>query len=662
MTAIDEIKSRLDIVELISESVQLRKSGKNYTGFCPFHPNTRTPAFVVFPDSGTWRCFGQCNEGGDIFKFVMKKEGWDFSEALHALAEKAGVTLKVPTPQEQAAAEEYDALRALLEEAVTFYRHQLLNTPAGKPVLEYLRQKRGLKDDTIEIFGLGYAPHAWDITLNYFKGKGYSEQDLIACGLVTVRDETDQRLPTSDQQVPQPLTAARQIYDRFRHRILIPIRDERGRMSGFGARVIDPEDVPKFLNSPQTPIFDKGRLLYGLDRARKAIRSSEQAVIVEGYLDVIALHQAGFTNTVSPMGTALTDQQLYLLKRFTRNIILALDPDAAGDKATLRGLQLARQTMDHESEPVFDARGLLGFEARLQADIRVTTLPPGMDPDDVVNRDPAEWQSILGNAKPIVEHVMEMLALGRDLSDPKVKTEIAAQVLPLIEDVPNPIERDTYRQRLARLLRVDERTLLGPSSLSRGRSRRSLPRSAAARSQRASDEAVPSSSLVAGTTSPVESHCVGIFLRRPDLIYRVDRAMQERGLTRLGSEDFQLAEHQAIFSLIQASIEQEDVEPINYILNRLSLPMMDVADDLLHRTEKLDPNEEKVLEDLVRAMLELRRRHLNQGIEHLRFLMEEAQLQGDGMATEYQQSMLQYTDGLKRLHQAMGQYTEHSLA
>ncbi len=665
MTAIDEIKSRIDIVDLVSESVQLRKTGKNFTGFCPFHPNSRTPAFVVFPDSGTWRCFGQCNEGGDIFKFVMKKESWDFPEALRALAEKAGVTLKTPTPQEQAAEEEYDSLRALLEEAHTFYRHQLLNTSAGKPVLDYLREKRGLKDETIEAFGLGYAPHSWDAVLNYFKEKGHSEQELIDTGLVTVREYEGDKgkgtgVSSSESLVPSPLSP-KQVYDRFRHRIMIPIRDERGRMAGFGARIINPDDVPKFLNSPQTPIFDKGRLLYGLDRARKAIRQTEQAVIVEGYLDVIALHQAGFTNTVSPMGTALTDHQLYLLKRFTKNIVLALDPDAAGDKATLRGLQLARQAMDHETEPVFDARGLLSFEARLQADIRVTTLPPGMDPDDVVNRNPEDWQHILVNAKPIVEHVMEMLAAGRNIDDPKTKNEIAAQVLPLIEDVPNPIERDTYRQRLARLLRVDERALLGTLPPSRARSRRPAPRASPGLPATPSpEELAVSIRVAAGTTNPIESHCIGIFLRRPDLIYRVDRAMQERGLTRLSSDDFQLAEHQAIFFLIQESIDQEDIEPLNYVLNRLSLQMMDVADVLLRRTEKMDPNEDKVLEDLVRALLELRRRNLRQGIEHLRFLMEEAQQKGDGLTTEYQESMLQYTVTLNRLYQAIGQYTERS--
>ena len=231
-------------------------------------------------------------------------------------------------------------------------------------------------------------------------------------------------------------------------------------MTGFGARILNPEDIPKFLNSPQTPIFDKGHLLYGLDRARKAIREAEYAVIVEGYLDVIALHQAGFRNAVSPMGTAFTGPHLGMIKRLAKRIILALDPDAAGSKATLRGLQVARQTMEHSSDPVFDARGLLGHESRLEADIRVMTLPEGQDPDEVVGRDPELWASLVKSAKPIVIHVMETLSEGLDLDDPKVKTDLAREMLPLIEDVPSPIERDTYRQRLSRLLRVSERSLL----------------------------------------------------------------------------------------------------------------------------------------------------------------------------------------------------------
>jgi DNA primase (bacterial type) len=231
-------------------------------------------------------------------------------------------------------------------------------------------------------------------------------------------------------------------------------------MTGFGGRVLNPDDVPKYLNSPRTELFDKGRLLYGLDLARQEIRKAEHAVIVEGYMDVIGLHQAGFGNAVSPMGTALTEDQFKLLKKFTRSIILALDPDAAGEKATLRGLETARKTMDQDDQPTFDSRGLLHFEGRLKADIRVTTLPEGQDPDEIALADPEAWRRIAAEAKPVVVHVMETLAAAQDLNDAKVKREIAAQVLPLIEDVGNAVERDAYRQQLARLLRVDERSLV----------------------------------------------------------------------------------------------------------------------------------------------------------------------------------------------------------
>ena len=639
MSIIDEIKARVDILELVSDTVQLRRSGKNYTGFCPFHSNTRTPSFVVFPETGTWRCFGQCNEGGDIFGFVMKKEGWDFPEALRNLAERAGVELKPLTPEEQTAIEENEGLRALLEEAVTFYRHNLFNTEQGREALAYLREKRELHDEIIEAFGLGYAPDSWEATTAYFRSKGYSQGDLLESGLVSERDSGG-------------------VYDRFRNRVTFPIRDERGRMAGFGARILNPEDLPKFLNSPQTSLFDKGRLLYGLDRARKAIRSQNQVVIVEGYLDVIALHQAGYENVVSPMGTALTEAQLRLLKRFTRRIVLALDPDTAGVQATLRGLEIARQALERESDPVFDARGLLGYESRLQADIRVTSLPDGMDPDEVVNQDPKEWESILDRARPIVEHVMETLAADRDLDDPKVKSEIATQVLPLVEDVPDPVEREAYRQKLARLIRVDERALLGGAS--------STPR------RRSKARAVPSSDpdrvaegLAQGEGirgDHLESHCVSVLLRRPDLVYRVDRALQEQGLGRLSLDDFQSADNQMLLRLIEDSLRQDYAEPLFFVLNGLSLPLMELADRLLVRSEKLDPSDERVLEDLIRALLVLRRRHLNQHIDHLRYLMEEAQEAGDARATDYQQTMSQVLLTRNRLDRALGHYTYHVIS
>ncbi len=625
MSSIDEIKSRIDIVDLVSESVQLRRSGKNYMGFCPFHPNTRTPSFVVFPTSGTWRCFGQCNEGGDIFSFTMKKQGWDFSETLKYLADKAGVQLKPPTPEELVAEEEHAQLRSLLEDACTYYRQMLRHSPEGHKAHAYLTG-RGLSDEIIETFGLGYAPNAREAIIQYFKAKGHTETNLIEAGLVSEREDGS-------------------IYDKFRHRIIFPIRDGRGRMTGFGGRVLDPEDIPKFLNSPQTPVFDKSALLYGLEHARTPIRALDQVVIVEGYLDVIALHQAGFTNTVSPMGTALTEHQMRLLKRLTRRFILALDPDAAGDKATLRGLQIARQTMDRETEPVFDARGLLAHESRLQADIRVTTLPPGKDPDDVVKEDPAEWQRILENAKPVVIHVMETLASGRNVDDPKAKSEIAAQVLPLVNEVPDAIERETYRQRLARLIKVDERLLVGgerPSGTTRRRPRTTRPMQA---------EQKPEPPVLTGNTL-LEAHCLGILVRRPEMVFHVDRALHEARLSHLSRLDFERAEHQAIFELVEESLAQDQSEPMNYVLNGLSLPLMEIVDDLLERTDKLDPSEDRVLEDVMRALLEIRRRQVTDTINQIRYQMDESAQSGDVRSKEYEESIARCSRSLRNLHQA----------
>jgi DNA primase len=629
MTVTEEIKSRLDIVDLVSQSVKLRKTGKNYIGFCPFHSNTRTPAFVVFSDSGTWRCFGECNEGGDIFRFVMKKEGWDFPTTLRYLADKAGVQLTPVTPERQAEEEEYARLRTLLEDAVTFYRHNLLETDAGKDVLEYLHKTRGLTDESIETFGLGYAPNAWDAALLYFKQKGYADEELTQAGLVSERDSGG-------------------VYDRFRNRIMFPIRDATGKMVGFGARILDPNDVPKFINTAQTALFDKGRLLYGLDQARKAIRAQDQAVIVEGYLDVIAVHQGGYPNVVSPMGTALTEDQLRLLKRFTRRIVLALDADAAGEKATLRGLDLARQALDHEGELVFDARGLLHNEARLQADVRVTTLPPGKDPDEVVLADPAEWGRVLANAKPIVLHVMETLAASRDLNDPKEKSAVAAQVLPLIADVPNPVERDAYRQQLARLLKVDERALVGASQPAQRSHRRPANVERPQRRENTVLQATSASSAV-----DLEKHCLRLLLRQPDMVYKMDRSLQGARLGLFSIQDFEQADDQTLARLILSSLEQEQMDPSEFIQSELPEDLNELMTELNQPMPEGEPGPERRIEDLIRTLLRLRQLRVNESINQLRYLQEDAQQQGEIRLNPYQEIILQYTQTRARLDQAL---------
>ncbi|MCJ7734193.1 MAG: DNA primase, partial [Anaerolineales bacterium] len=380
MSVTDEIKDRIDIVDFVSESVELRRAGRNFSGFCPFHHNVNTPSFVVFPDTQTWKCFGECDLGGDLFSFAMKKEGWDFAEALHNLADRAGVVLEPLTPAAREEKEEGEHLRDLLEDAVAFYRHNFQQTEEGKTAAAYL-DSRGITTDTIEAFGLGYAPRGWDTALVHFRNKGYSIADLRDAGLISEKEEE-------------------KVYDRFRHRLMIPIRDRNGRMAGFGARVLNPDDMPKYLNSPQTPVFDKSRLLFGLDSARKQIRELDQVVIVEGYMGVIGPYQHGFRNNVAQMGTALNEYQLRVLKKYTGKFILAMDSDAAGQKATLRGLQIAREALDRSPEMVFDARGLLHQEGRLKADIRVLSLPPGMDPDDVTRQDPDLWRQLIDQAKP----------------------------------------------------------------------------------------------------------------------------------------------------------------------------------------------------------------------------------------------------------------------
>lgn len=592
MTVTEEIKDRLSIADIIGESVPLKKSGKNLTGFCPFHPNTRTPAFVVFPDTGTWRCFGACNEGGDIFKFVMKKEGWDFPQALSHLAERAGVELRPSTPQQQAQEEAHARLRELLEQAATFYRHALYHSTEGQAALDYL-EGRGFRRDVLEAFGIGYAPKAWDALLLHLQEKGFRERELIDSGMATERETGG-------------------AYDRFRHRIMFPIRNARGRMAGFGARVMDPGDIPKFLNSPQTPLFDKSALLYGLDQARKAIRAAGQAVLVEGYLDVIALHQAGYRNVVSPMGTALSERQLRLLKRFSRNIVLALDADAAGSQATLRGLNVARQALDRELDPVFDARGLVRYEGRLDSDIRVVALPAGRDPDEVVIESPEAWPGLLDTAKPIVQYVTDVLLADRPSDDPKMKAEIAREVLPLINDVVDPVEREAYRQELARKLQVDERALQLVRSGPRRRAGRTRPTGTETEIERK-------------PRAPLDDFCLGLLLLDPELSYRIDRQLLSLGLEALSSEDFAGSEAQLIFQAVRSALNQMEIDPVRRWRELLPEPILGQAEALVEKVSGLNFDLPRVLEAVSTDFLRLRMRRVEQVLQELGFQQQSIQ-------------------------------------
>lgn len=636
MSVVDEIKERIDAVDLISDYVQLKRSGRNYKGLCPFHAEN-TPSFVVFAETGTWHCFGACSEGGDIFTFVMKREGWDFRTALEELARRAGVELKPRTEKEEAEDQERAKLREILAAAATYYHNLLLNAPQAQPTRDYVA-RRGFSDRTVEIFKLGYALDEWHALEDYLAGKGFTRQELVAAGLLVEREDGS-------------------LYDRFRGRLMIPISDVRGRVIGFGARTLEPDGVPKYLNSPQTAVFDKGNTLYGLERATKGIRAANRVVVVEGYMDVMQAHQAGFSDVVAQLGTALTEANLRRLVRYTRRIILALDPDTAGQAATMRGLDVAREALEPEWEPVFDARGLVSLEARLSADIRVLTLPMGKDPDDLIRQDPARWAVLVDEAVPLVEHYMQTLMKGQDLADPKVKAELTENLVPVIRQVSSPVERAHYAQKLARILRVDERALLDMVA-SAPRRRRPRPRTT---------EPVPVQKQRRGTD--LETYCLCGLLQMAQLLHEADAALAKIGLDPISASDFEDPENREIFRVWRDAVdggitpsseqlEQAVPSQLHPRLETLSGASPLTLDDQKWLMEaQVDPgqdvfdlNPEERMQDFLHSLLKLRERHLLKQNAELRFLLED----GDKAdARLYQQATGETIAALSRLQRTI---------
>lgn len=531
MTIVDEIKERLDIVEVISTYVPLRKAGRHYKGLCPFHQE-RTPSFVVFPETGTWRCFGACGTGGDVFSFIMKRENLDFREALELLARKAGVDLAPPSAAQSQQNQYLDRLREINQAAALYYHSLLRQSPSGEAARAYLA-RRGLDDATVEAFQLGYAPEGWDHLLTYLRGRGYSVEDILAAGLIVAKEhEAEGR--TS-------------YYDRFRHRVMVPIRDLQGHVIGFGARALAADQQPKYLNTPQTPLFDKSAVLFGLHAAKQSIRARGQAIIVEGYMDVLAAHQHGETNVVASMGTALTEQQLKQLKRFTDTFVLALDADAAGQAATRRGIAQAREALDRELVPTVTATGLVRHEARLAADLRVMTLPAGMDPDDVIRSDLALWRRLVAEARPVVDYFFDLARQELDLSTAQGKAEAVERLAPLIQEVANEVQRSHYTQQLARLIQTDERTVerlvaarRSPAEAGQAAaSPRPVPRPASARA------------LLAAESGPA-THCLALLVMRPLLLPDVQSELAALGLAPLSEDDFDQAEQRAVCAALLA--------------------------------------------------------------------------------------------------------------
>jgi DNA primase len=429
-----EIKGRLPVADVVGETVQLKKAGTTLKGLCPFH-GEKTPSFVVTPARDTWHCFG-CGKHGDIFTFVMERDTLSFPEALAQLAGRAGVEIDERTKREDA---RNARLRDVMESAVAFYHAVLLKSKAGEPALAYLRD-RGFTDETIEKHQLGWAPAGWDqLTRQLATKRQITAGELLEVGLASPRQRGGG------------------VYDRFRERVIFPIRDQNGHAVGLGGRILGKEGEdgvdrgPKYLNSPATPLFDKSRTLYLVDRAKSSIRKTGQAVIVEGYTDALMAHQSGFENVVASLGTALTPQQVALVTRYAKRIALAYDVDTAGEKAGTFGATALEEVM----------RQLAPDDSGVELDdVRVVQLPVGKDPDEVVRDNPDEWREVVRTARPIVDHLIDVHARAHDLRTPGGQARFVDAVLPIIRNLPNPVLRDAYLQRVQQVSGVEQRTLL----------------------------------------------------------------------------------------------------------------------------------------------------------------------------------------------------------
>ena len=599
MSVVDEIKQRLDIVEFIGSYVPLQKAGRNYKALCPFHTE-KTPSFIVFAETQSWHCFGACSTGGDIFAFTMRQENMTFSEALRFLAERAGVDLRPLDDEQLKRRDELGRLRAASSAAAQYYHRVLMQTPAGKPAMRYL-EGRGVSKDAMATFQLGYALDEWHDLEQHLGRASISQQDMLAAGLLVQGDSGN-------------------LHDRFRGRVIFPIRDVRGQVIGLAGRALG-ESLPKYLNSPQTPLFDKGSVLYGIDLARRSIRESGTVIVVEGYMDVVVLQQCGINNVVACMGTALTERQLRMLKPITKVLILALDADAAGRLATERGVKMAQQVLDHKVVPVPTATGLVRYEEHLDAEIRVLVLPEGLDPDELVLQARSQWDELVAEAPPVVDYFFEKVIQEVDISTAKGKGLAVERLLPVIAALSSPVERTHYLQRLARAVRVDERDLAPELDRLRGGLASSNRASLRTRTRRPPEQTIPEQ--VSEPAFGLEERCLALLLHTPTLLLQVT----ETGT--LDEKAFEDARNREIFASLRrfvlANPECDDIDPGA----ALDTDQSAHVESLLRALDGAPlPPPEMVWEDLIKCSMRLRKRNLSRLTDELRFVQQDAQERG----------------------------------
>ena len=651
MTAVDEVKRAIDIVDLISEYVPLRKAGRNYKGLCPFHTE-KTPSFVVFPDTQGWHCFGACSTGGDIFSFIMKRENMTFPEALSVLAERAGIELR---PLDQAALQEQDSLdrlRAVNAATAQFYHHILMEKGQGEPGRHYL-EHRGVKRETMATYQLGYAPQEWHALEQELERQSFDLDTCLEAGVLS-RNERGQ------------------IYDRFRGRVLFPIRDAQGRVIGFGGRTLG-DDIPKYLNTPQTPLFDKSSILYGIDLARPAIRESGTAVLVEGYMDVIIPYQEGIRNLVASMGTALTEQHFRTLRRSVKTLILALDPDEAGIHAVERGAETARQHLQQEVRPVLTARGMVRYEAQLDAEVRVMALPDGLDPDELVLRDRDLWFKALDEAKPVTDFLLDLYAGQVDLETAKGKTTLVERMLPILAAMPSSVEQTHYLQRLAQVVRSDEtairRDLDRHQRQARAQRQRRERWQRERQAQEQADQASrenPSAARLRVSSEPVEplglageDRCLALLLRFPRLLIPAQDPLLRDATSDqtvappepiLRPEELRNAENQQLLIGLFALLRDQPELPPEQFAATLDSDLRGHVESLLQRpNEEPQLDTETTLEDLNKNAARLRKDHLQMLIRELRFMLQALPSDESPGSDESSSQITQLTNAIEQL-------------
>ncbi|MBX3000963.1 MAG: DNA primase [Caldilineaceae bacterium] len=655
MDVTDEIKARIDIVDFISRYVPLKRAGRSYKANCPFHQE-KTPSFVVFPESGTWRCFGACATGGDIFSFLMKRENMDFRDAIQELAREAGIQLEEPQVDDESQIRE--RLYVINAHAAQFFRNQLHRHSAANEARSYL-QRRGINAQVAESFQLGFAPESWDSLRNHLLALGYTTDEQHQAGVLKYNEDRDS------------------YYDAFRNRLIIPIADRQGRITGFGGRVLD-KSVPKYLNTADTPIFNKSQTVYGLDRAHRAIREADAVVIVEGYMDVIAAHQFGYNNVVACLGTALTEDQLRQLQRYTNNFVLALDADNAGQQATIRGLNGARQALKRVRKPVVTPSGRVRIENRLAANLRIVALTDGKDPDDIIRKDPQGWPALVQSAQPLVDFFINVVSVHTNLESAQGKAEAVAELVPLIAELDDEIERQHYTQQLSRLVQIDEQTIAhrvqaAARTMAREESRKaSRPRSqsqdrrpSASAALEADDEraeALPQSANrrhippePADSQTALERFLLANLLQEPNLLVWLAGMAAQLEIPPLGMDELQRTEHQQIFFSLKQFITGDELWDLEAFQETLSPNLHGRLADLIQQAVALpERNIVEMQEAVLKAVIRLRRERLREDLYAMQFLLQDAQ------QTDDREAVLGYSTAINA-HRRDRHHLEHVL-